>query len=291
MENAVEALKTAAAVLIFVIAITVSFTMFSRAKTTADAVLLAQDSQEYLESAELESTLYTSSEAISSNTSAVTQGNNATITTDGYRIVEPDDVISTIYRYNLEKYGVTLVELGENMEENVIARFDSNTESVMRQWYNIQDGRDSNDELVTAEDQKENYADTIKKNTTVNLSNVPNGKIEPNFSPSKLEELYEITVRGNSEIKCGAPWYGNETEIIKRINTDIFPAEDGGSDYTLNDQTYEGKGIGVKLNSATRIVEVINEIDNSQYLQDGDVETSLLQQYQLPTIEVVYIIY
>ena len=130
-----------------------------------------------------------------------------------------------------------------------------------------------------------------KKNTTVNLSNVPNGKIEPNFSPSKLEELYEITVRGNSEIKCGAPWYGNETEIIKRINTDIFPAEDGGSDYTLNDQTYEGKGIGVKLNSATRIVEVINEIDNSQYLQDGDVETSLLQQYQLPTIEVVYIIY
>ena len=228
MENAVEALKTAAAVLIFVIAITVSFSMFSRAKTTADAVLLAQDSQEYLESAELESTLYTSSEAISSNTSAVTQGDNATITTDGYRIVQPDDVISTIYRYNLEKYGVTLVELGENMKGNVIARFDSNTESVMRQWYNIQDGRDSNDELVTAEDQKENYAQTIKNNTTVNLDG-GRTTIAPDFSPEKLEELYAITVDGNSNIKCGAPWYGNETEIIKRINADI-----AGIGYELN---------------------------------------------------------
>ena len=45
MENAVQALKTAAAVLIFVIAITVSFTMFSKAKVTADAVIKIQDKQ------------------------------------------------------------------------------------------------------------------------------------------------------------------------------------------------------------------------------------------------------
>ena len=49
MENAVEALKTAAAILVFVIAITVSFTMFSKAKTTADSIITMQDKQEYLD--------------------------------------------------------------------------------------------------------------------------------------------------------------------------------------------------------------------------------------------------
>lgn len=217
MENAVEALKTAAAVLIFVIAITISFTMFSKAKASADAVLLSQDTQEYLESAELAGTLYTTTESASNN-----EKNNATITTDGYRLVEPDDVISTIYRYNLEKYGVTII----NRDGTVIARFDSNTESVMRQWYNIQDGVNSNNQKVTAEDQKENYAKTIKTNTTVNLDG---NKIEPKFSMDTLEDLYEIEVTGNGKIECGAPWYGNETEIIKRINADI-----GGYGYILN---------------------------------------------------------
>lgn len=217
MENAVEALKTAAAVLIFVIAITVCFTMFSRAKTSADAVLLAQDSQEYLESAEVAGTLYTT-------TGTASTGENATITTDGYRIVQPDDVISTIYRYNLEKYGVTLAK----SDGTVIARFDSNTESVMRQWYNIQDGKNSEDETVTADEQKTNYANTIKENTTVILNG---NRIEPDFSTSKLEALYEINVDGNSKIKCGAPWYGNETEIIKRINADIDVI---GTEYELN---------------------------------------------------------
>lgn len=285
MENAVQALKTAAAVLIFVIAITVAFTMFSRAKTTADAVVKSQDTQEYLEAAELESTLYTSSEAIHSGMSSTTTGDNATMTTDGYRIIKPDDVISTIYRYNLEKYGVTIVE----SNGNVIARFDSNTENLMRQWYNIKDGTDSEGKTVTANAQKEKYATKLKENTTVK---VYNETIEPNFSIQNLEEIYRIKVTGNDNIKCGAPWYGSEKEIIKRINTDIG----GQNPYTLNGQTYQNdKKIKEKL-EGKRIVEVVNTIDNSEYLKDKDeegqdIETKLLQEYQLPTIEVIYIVY
>lgn len=285
MENAVQALKTAAAVLIFVIAITVAFTMFSRAKTTADAVVKSQDTQEYLEAAELESTLYTSSEAIQSGTSSTTTGDNATMTTDGYRIVKPDDVISTIYRYNLEKYGVTIVE----SNGNVIARFDSNTENLMRQWYNIKDGTDSEGKTVTANAQKEKYATKLKENTTVK---VYNETIEPNFSIQNLEEIYRIKVTGNDNITCGAPWYGSEKEIIKRINTDI----DGQNPYTLNGQEYKNdKKLNEKLKNK-KIVEVVNTIDNSKYLNDKDkegqdIETKLLQEYQLPTIEVIYIIY
>lgn len=278
MENATQALKTAAAVLIFVIAITVAFTMFSRAKTTADAVVKSQDAQEYLEAAELESTLYTSSDEIKKEEDGKY---NATMTTDGYRIVKPDDVISTIYRYNLEKYGVTIVE----SNGNVIARFDSNTENLMRQWYNIKDGTDSEGKTVTANAQKEKYATKLKENTTVK---VYNETIEPNFSIQNLEEIYRIKVTGNDNIKCGAPWYGSEKEIIKRINTDIG----GQNPYTLNGQTYQNdKKIKEKL-EGKRIVEVVNTIDNSKYLDDGEgVDTKLLQEYQLPTIEVIYIIY
>ena len=99
MENAVEALKTAAAVLVFVIAITVSFTMFSKAKTTADSIITMQDKQEYLEADELVGEQYESS------TKSIT-GMNA----NGDRIVNLEDIVSAIYRYNLEIYGVTIIE-------------------------------------------------------------------------------------------------------------------------------------------------------------------------------------
>lgn len=273
MENAVEALKTAAAVLIFVIALTTSFTMFSQAKETADSVLRSQDTQEYLEAAELDNgKLYTSSTSIKGENG---ESSIAGMTTDGYRIVGVDDVISTIYRYSLEKYGVTLIK----SSGEVIARFDSNTENVMRQWYNITDGVDSEGNSVSSEQIKEKFAEQIKNNITVTINN-------KNINPIiKLEEIYRIEVDGNNKIKCGAPWYGNEIEIIKRINADISQ-----TDYELNNQIYSGKGIKSTLDKAERIVEIVNEIDNSKYLKDGENKTSLLQEYQLPTIEVIYYI-
>lgn len=269
MENAVEALKTAAAVLIFVIAITISFTMFSKAKTSADDILLSQDTQEYLDAAELEDKLYVSSAAIQSGTSSITQENNATMTTKGYRIVEKEDVISTLYRYNLEKYGVTI----SDKEGNIIARYDSNTENLVRQYYNL------------SEEIKKKYIENLKNNTK-------NSEIEPNYyyineNDNSLYNLYNLTVAGNTKIACGAPWYGNDTEINKRINADV-----GGYAYIINNQTREiSKGLNEILDESYKIIEIVNEIDNSKYLKDGDTNTSLLQQYELPTIEVVYIIY
>ncbi len=271
MENAVEALKQAAAVLIFVIAITVSFTMFSKAKTSADAITTAKDTQEYLEAAELAGKLYTTTESASNN-----DNGNATITTDGYRIVHPDDVISTIYRYNLEKYGVTLI----TSSGDVIARFDSSIENILKgttlETEKIKDskGRSTIDLLNQL----------VKDHITVKIDG---STIQPNVN---LKELYRIVNKGNPNLNWGVPWYGNEKEIIKRINYDIE-----GTPYVLfpgtgAEQIYQGEGIQEKIKNK-RIIEVVNEIDNSQYLKDGANETSLLQQYELPTIEVVYVIY
>lgn len=272
MENAVEALKTAAAVLVFVIAITVSFTMFSKAKTTADSIITMQDKQEYLEADELVGKQYESS------TKSITGMN-----TNGDRIVNLEDIVSAIYRYNLEKYGVTIIEKTGDTGK-VLVRFDSNTESIMRQWYNIQGKTDEEGNVLSKADVQNNIRDQIRKNlTTTYIKKFEDITLD-------LTEIYKIKVDGNSTIEVGAPWYGNEKEIIKRCNADI-----SGENYiygtagSAGNITYKGKELWDKLKgeaSSGKITEVIKEIDQSKYIG----ETNLLQEYQLPTIEVIYIV-
>lgn len=266
MENAVDALKTAVAVLIFIIAITASFTMFAKAKVTADSIITSKDKQEYLQAANLDNVLYKDSVSIEKDTTSTT------MTKYGDRKVQVEDVISSIYRYNLEKYGVTIVKT----DGTVLARFDSNTENIMRQWYNIV-GKDGK----TADEIKDKFAGQIKKNIEINVKNKEylNSGQEISLDKTSLESLYKVDVTGNTSIKVGAPWYGNESEIIKRCNIDIS----GAGTYTYNNINYTGKDIYTKLNGK-QIIEVINEIDNSKYVGD-----TLLQDYQLPTIEIVYI--
>lgn len=122
MENAVEALKMAAAALIFIIAIGTSFYMFGLAKTTADSIIGMRDKQSYLEVAELDGDtgLYVSSSKIS-------EGSVSGVTENGDRKVEIDDVISTLYRYAKESYAVTIMS---NSGE-VLVRFDSSIEHTL----------------------------------------------------------------------------------------------------------------------------------------------------------------
>lgn len=285
MENAVDALKIAAAILIFIIAIASSFSLFGTAKQTADSIITMRDKQAYLTSAELDNgILYTSSSAIQGedeNIEITEKSSIGGLTKNGDRIVKIDDIISTIQRYSKEKYGVTIVE----KNGTVIARFDSNTENIMRQWNNIESGLED-------EGDNKGYITKLINNTTTDY-------VTPKFSKDILEGLYEIDVTGNSKIKCGAPWYGNDEQIQRRINYDI-----NGGTYEYNGQTYEGKNLieTYKLDEKT-IVEVTNEIDQSTYLKQTDengnpildengnsLDSDLLQQYDMPTIEIVYII-
>lgn len=227
MENVADALKMAAAVVIFIIAIGSSFSLFGTAKQTADSIIRMRDKQAYLEAAEEEvgGILYTSSSSIKGNE----EGDSITeyvsgITKNGDRVVKIDDVISTIYRYSVEKYGVTIMySTGE-----IIARFDSNTENIMRQYNNIEKDNNKNNSY-------DNYINILNDNTHTGYVN------EVQFSDTKLKEIYEITV--DFKISCGAPWYGNEKEIKKRINADI-----SGDSYQYNNQEYQGKGLIEQLN-------------------------------------------
>lgn len=273
MENAVDALKMAAAVLIFVIAIGSSFSLFGTAKSTADSIITMRDKQSYLEAAELDNgILYTSSSKIKENyndENKVKESDIQGVTTKGDRIVKVEDVISTIYRYSKEKYGVTIMKI----DGNIIARYDSNTDQIMSLWNSVKN--------------KNDYTEKLNENTKTAYIN------NPKFNTNKLEELYNIEIiGGSSKQKCGAPWYGNDEQIRKRISCDL-----NGKTYEYNNQKHKGESIKLleKLEEADTIVEVINEIDNSIYLKDKDKDgtdktTDLLQQYEMPTIEVVYII-
>ena len=130
MENAVDALKMAAAALIFIIAIGTSFSIFGTAKQTADSIIGMRDKQAYLESASLDNgILYTSSTAIQGDTTGLTEeqieaqkkeeSSIIGVTKNGDRVVKIDDVISTIYRYAIEAYAVTIIK----EDGQILARF------------------------------------------------------------------------------------------------------------------------------------------------------------------------
>lgn len=136
-----------------------------------------------------------------------------------------------------------------------------------------------NGNKIISSDKKDDYADEIKNNIKTSYC------AAPNLNSSRLEELYLVDITdGSGNITHGAPWYGNEEEIKKRVGCDL-----NGNDYEYNKQKYKGKNLINTLSGKT-IIEVTNEIDNSKYLMDGDTPTDLLQQYEMPTIEVVYII-
>lgn len=82
MENSADALKIAFAILVFVIAITITFSVISKAKTTADVVLFHNNKTNFYEHLE---------------------------SSDTNRVVSVTDVISTLYRYYKESISVTVV--------------------------------------------------------------------------------------------------------------------------------------------------------------------------------------
>ena len=91
MENAVDALKIAFGVLVFVIALTIAFALLSQAKATSDIMLFASDKTNY----------YTYSNEADNSAG---------------RIVGADVVISSLYRYYKESVVVRIVE-GTNITE------------------------------------------------------------------------------------------------------------------------------------------------------------------------------
>lgn len=129
MENAADALKIAFAIFVFVIAITVTFSIISQVKSTADVVLYHTD----------ETNFYGYSNSKEKN-----------------RSVSLPEVISTLYRYYNETISVT-VEL-----ENKEYIFDIGRETIVKEDGSIDTNNTNSKKVNTPKEKQQNLANFIK---------------------------------------------------------------------------------------------------------------------------------
>ncbi len=111
MENAFDALKIAFAIIVFTLAIALSFSVISNIRHTSDVMFEADDKNKYY----------------------IDELNNITYITageDDNRTVGVETIIPTIYRYYKENFGVTIFD----SSLNPIARFDLETENIINNW-------------------------------------------------------------------------------------------------------------------------------------------------------------
>lgn len=259
MENAVDALKIAFAMLVFSIALMLLFTVVGQAKQTSDIVFQLNDKT----------------------------GKYEYITADDYntnedRIVGFETILPTIYRYEKEQYAVTIID----SKGKPIVRFDLYTEGFMGNWNDIlkKMANGTNEEKYEATSVYNGVAQRLEKvdeilgsseeNKLINLIN--NGKL---YGATRHGSS---TVTGTTQNIVAAPWIGSsESEIISRIDADIT-----GSTYTRNNISY--KGVNLLQYNQKQFIEKFIEVETSgEVVTDGEDSLETIRANR--KLEIIYI--
>lgn len=148
MENAVDALKMAFAIFVFILAITVTFSVIAHAKSAGDTILKSSDRTNYYEQ-------------LSTNASS------------GYRTVSKAEVVSTLYKYYIESIGV-IIKINGN-EYVFYSGNESKNESGTIEKLNL-----------TSETDKRTYLDKFVKEKLSGCSNFKEEFVEISRSGSYL---------------------------------------------------------------------------------------------------------
>lgn len=207
MENAVDALKLAFGVLVFAIAITLTFSIVGQARATSDAIFTMNDKTEYYEYATAED--YNAKEN---------------------RIVGLETMLPTIHRYAKEQYAVTIFDTNGTP----IVRFDLYTEGFMANWNEIlkKIGLGDQTSKATYEEVKQRL-DQVQYVVNKDL------KTNNNIMDYVDTSLY----RGSADVKTiniVSPWMGDpDNDTVERIRADM----QSGGKYTKNGVTYFGKNL------------------------------------------------
>lgn len=161
MENATEALLMAFAVLVFVIALSVTFSTLTQAKSTADVVLYYSDRENFQTLKDYKKEDYE----------------------DGGRTVGIDTVIATIARSTKEKFSVKIIGDGKSNTEEYIFEYDANI--YKSKYSNITDTMSGIKEEYTSFLKNCNMADSYRE-TYVEITT--SGKVYTGDDGTKLEE-------------------------------------------------------------------------------------------------------
>lgn len=258
-DNISNALLMAAAMLIFIIAVTVTFSLISQTKTTADTVLYSYDDTKYYDEG-YENITYTLANEKNLN-----------------RKVNMETIMPTVYRYIKEHYGVTIM----NSDGIIIARFDETTESIVNNWSSYLKNE--------AKDHKcEKHYEYIR-----NLAIAADFKIEkfdqnyPNYNAltDLWENIYGLDkTSGNTSIKYGTPWLGDESKIANRLKVDF-----GGGTAVYSSGTHTGLNLLKEYSKKDFIEKFLFVSDNSGTETDEETGDSVITKANTTKLEIIYV--
>lgn len=229
MENAFDALKMAFAVIVFVIAMAIAFSLLGQANATAREIFYSMDKTTYLD--------------------PIRVGGEEAV----HRTVGMETIIPTIYRYSVENCGVTIID----KDGNIIARYDRETQNVSKdiEKYSSYDRNDLKKKSHEYETAYKNYLlhmnyltqILIKVEATsgknINLRNnlednlvtksKVDGKTEYRYSEildDTIKVLYSYTNNITGTHYGATPWQSNEA---KRLEADF-----SGKAYQISDEIF-----------------------------------------------------
>lgn len=156
MENASQALIMAFSIIIFVIALTISISMFSMARATSDFVIFKSDETNY----------YTY------NAVDETSKRNA-------RVVSMETIVPTLYRYYKENYRV---EFYDGNEENPLEIFDG--KSIY--YFDVDDEIERGEPWIGSQESFKNNVDKIVKEKLI--PSYGNDRFEEKYSTEIFTE-------------------------------------------------------------------------------------------------------
>lgn len=270
MENAVDALKIGFALLIFAIAITLTFFVVGQARVTADAVFASTDKTAFYEYATEED-----------------------YNTKPDRIVGFETILPTIHRYAKEQYAVTIFD-----EKGVpIVRYDLYTEGFMANWNetikNLNSGNEKNktDALKTYNDVKtrlEQVQSVVNKDLGTNVDIMEYIGDSSTVLTYNNRLLYYGKTNDKSDIiTTVSPWMGEpNTDTVDRIKIDMIPNGSYTKDYGTYKVTYYGKNLLQYQNK--KFKEKFIEIATSgETLTDGNDSIETIKGNK--KLEIIYI--
>lgn len=192
MENAIGGLKIALAVFIFMLGLTILFSMASRARDRAEILISGSDRVSYYDYYD-----EVSEEEIDAN---------------GNRIVSIYDIVPMLYRYSQENYGVTIVK--KNGE--IVARYDLDTESACNNWPSL--SLEASNNLLNGLNSIYNKVNTLanrigaNKVRTIDALNDLQVLFEDMYSQEKMDYI-------RRDYYCA--WLGTTEFIVQRIDSDL----------------------------------------------------------------------
>lgn len=256
MENAVDALKMAFGIIVFVIAIALAVSVIGQARVASEVVFHSSDKTEFYEYA--------------------TENTVTDVTQNGDRIVGIETIIPTIHRYAKEQFAVTIFD----KEGNPIVRYDLWTEGFMSNWNQIVKNHNKVESDSNAYEELESRLQTIQNavNKTINKDRTINVEDD-------IQKLYGVYSNTNTTVTVAAPWVGDNEKIQKRITADML-----GNQYEINNIIYNpNKEKKLRNYESSKFIEKFLEITTN-----GETVTD--DGYSLETIkgnkklEIIYIL-